>query len=135
MEDPATGPEDAADDVLLTTPGRREDLEEAPTLQQGTPYEKRPFKRSKGSATRHSQGPAKRELNRQVRGPEFSTSRKLKGHGAGAVSVRDLKSLVGLEENNKPTYTRNEQVLFENTTKVRMLVEQMESKGEKKDEA
>jgi hypothetical protein len=134
-EEPAGGAEDAAEDVLLTTPGRREDLDEAPTLQQGTPHKPVDVDKRKGSATRHSQGPAKRSLNRQTRGPEFSTSRKLKGHGAGAVSVGDLKSLVGLEENIKPTYTRNEQILFENTNKVRMLVEQMESKEEKKDEA
>jgi len=51
------------------------------------------------------------------------------------VGVPDMRALVGLEENDKPTYTRNEQVLFENTTMVRSLVEQMESKEEDKDEA
>jgi predicted HAD superfamily Cof-like phosphohydrolase len=46
----------------------------------------------------------------------------------------DFKSLVGLEEQEQPTYTNDETVLFRNTTKVRRLVEAMERKEEEKDE-
>ena len=46
----------------------------------------------------------------------------------------DFKSLVGLEEQQQPTYTDDEAVLFRNTTKVRRLVEAMERKEDKKDE-
>ena len=41
----------------------------------------------------------------------------------------------GLEEQEEPTYNKNETVLYENTTKVRRLVEQMEKKEATKDEA
>jgi hypothetical protein len=46
-----------------------------------------------------------------------------------------MRALVGLEENMKPTYSKDETTLFENTNKVRMLVEQMESKEEEENEA
>jgi hypothetical protein len=46
----------------------------------------------------------------------------------------DFKSLVGLEEQQQPTYTNDEAVLFRNTSKVRRLVEEMERKEDKKDE-
>ena len=75
----------------------------------------------------------KRELKRMVRGPEAGTTSRTKF--PGRVGIPDLKSLVGLEEKIKPIYTRNEQILFENTTKVRSLVEQMEKKGDREDEA
>ena len=40
----------------------------------------------------------------------------------------------GLEEKKQPTYSTSETILFENTSKVRMLVNQMEKKEVKKDE-
>jgi len=129
-EDLAGGAEDAADDVLLATPGRRED---GGTKHQGAPHKPVSVDKRRGSATRHSQGPMKRELKRTVRGPEGGTTRRTLH--PGKVGLPDMRALVGLEENVKPTYTRNEQVLFENTTMVRSLVEQMESKEEDKDEA
>ena len=53
----------------------------------------------------------------------------------GAIdAVADFKSLVGLEEQKAPIYNKNETALFENTTKVRMLVEQMEKKEVVEDE-
>ena len=42
--------------------------------------------------------------------------------------LRDEEVRMGLEEQKQPTYNKNELTLFENTTKVRMLVEQLESK-------
>jgi len=75
----------------------------------------------------------KRELKRMVRGPEAGTTPRTKF--PGKVGIPDMKALVGLEENLKPTYTKDEHTLFENTNKVRMLVEQMESKEVDKDEA
>jgi hypothetical protein len=69
-----------------------------------------------------------------VRGPEGGTTKRTVH--PGKVTPADLKALVvGLEENIKPTYTRDEEILFENTTKVRRLVEEIESKGKKEDEA
>ena len=118
------------EEVLLTTPGRREDN---PTRHQGAPHKPVDVDKRRGSANRHSQGPMKRELKRMVRGPESGlTSRTVH---PGRVGLPDLKALVGLEENEQPTYNRSEAALFENTTKVRMLVEQLEAKEANKDEA
>ena len=75
----------------------------------------------------------KREIKRMVRGPEMGTTSRTVH--PGKVGVPEMKALVGLEENVKPTYTKDEHTLFENTNKVRMLVEQMESKEVDKDEA
>lgn len=119
----------AEDDVLLSTPGRREDN---PTKHEGAAYKKVPVDKRRGSSQRHSQGPMKRELKRAVRGPEGGITSRTKF--PGKISPAMLKANIGLEEKIKPTYTRNEQTLFENTTKVRYLVEQMENKGKKKDE-
>jgi len=124
------GGEAEEEDVLLSTPGRREDN---PTRHEGAAYKKVDVDKRKGSSQRHSQGPMKRELKRMVRGPEAGTTSRTKF--PGRVGIPDLKSLVGLEEKIKPIYTRNEQILFENTTKVRSLVEQMEKKGDREDEA
>ena len=41
--------------------------------------------------------------------------------------IRD-RSLVGLEENKAPIYNKSERSLIENTTRVRLLVEQLEKK-------
>ena len=124
------GGEGEEEDVLLSTPGRREDN---PTRHEGAAYKKVDVDKRRGSSQRHSQGPMKRELKRMVRGPEAGTTSRTKF--PGRVGIPDLKSLVGLEEKIKPIYTRNEQILFENTTKVRSLVEQMEKKGDREDEA
>ena len=118
------------EEVLLTTPGRREDN---PTRHQGAPHKPVDVDKRRGSANRHSQGPMKRELKRMVRGPEAGLTRRTVH--PGRVGLPDLKALVGLEENEQPTYNRSEAALFENTTKVRMLVEQLEAKEANKDEA
>jgi hypothetical protein len=64
-------------------------------------------------------------------GTEVNTDRKT---WPGKTTTDQLKRNIGLEEDNKPTYNRNEQALFENTTKVRRLVEQLEAKEVDKDE-
>jgi hypothetical protein len=68
-----------------------------------------------------------------VRGPEMGTTSRTVH--PGKVGIPDMRALVGLEENMKPTYSKDETTLFENTNKVRMLVEQMESKEEEENEA
>ena len=124
------GGEGEEEDVLLSTPGRREDN---PTRHEGAAYKKVDVDKRRGSSQRHSQGPMKRELKRMVRGPEAGSTSRTKF--PGRVGIPDLKSLVGLEEKIKPIYTRDERILFENTTKVRLLVDQMEKKGDREDEA
>ena len=74
----------------------------------------------------------KRSLASAARGPELVRTKR--GTFPGRITTNALKANIGLEEKIKPTYTRNEQTLFENTTKVRHLVEQMENKGKKEDE-
>jgi hypothetical protein len=130
LEDAGEAPA-GEEDVLLTTPGR---VEDNPTRHQGSPYKPVKVDKRRGNSDRFSQGPMKRELKRMVRGPEGGTTKRTVH--PGKVTPADLKALVvGLEENIKPTYTRDEEILFENTTKVRRLVEEIESKGKKEDEA
>ena len=134
LGDDATAPtpeaDSGAEDVLLTTPGRREDGHT--TRHEGAPYKPVDVDKRRGNADRLSQGPTKRALNRITRGPEMGKTRRTVH--PGRVTTTDLKSLVGLEENNKPTYNRDEEILFENTTKVRMLVKQLEAKEEAHDD-
>lgn len=119
------------EDVLLTTPGR---VEDNPTRHQGSPYKPVKVDKRRGNSDRFSQGPMKRELKRMIRGPEAGNTKRTVH--PGKVTPADLRALVvGLEENVEPTYTKDEVILFENTTKVRRLVEQIESKGKKEDEA
>jgi len=66
--------------------------------------------------------------------PEAPVSRTTRSKLPGALGMPDFKSLVGLEEQQQPTYTNDEAVLFRNTSKVRRLVEEMERKEDKKDE-
>jgi len=128
--DDAGGAEAEEEDVLLSTPGRREDN---PTRHEGAAYKKVDVDKRRGSANRHSQGPMKRELKRMVRGPEAGSTSRTKF--PGRVTSADLRANIGLEEKIKPIYTRDERILFENTTKVRLLVDQMEKKGDREDEA
>jgi hypothetical protein len=56
--------------------------------------------------------------------------------GAGVGNPRgDMPDVrFGLEEQDTPTYSKSERILFENTNKVRRLVEQMKKKEASKDE-
>ena len=119
----------AEETPLLATPGRREDN---PTRHQGAPHIKKKVDNRVGSAEKHSSGPFRRELRRAVKGPEAgSTSRTLH---PGKTTLAALRSNIGLEEENRPTYTNDETTLFENTTKVTRLVEAMERSEAKKNE-
>ena len=123
------GEEPAEETPLLATPGRREDN---PTRHQGAPHIKKKVDNRVGSAEKHSSGPFRRELRRAVKGPEAgSTSRTLH---PGKTTLASLRSNIGLEEENRPTYTNDETTLFENTTKVTRLVEAMERSEAKKNE-
>ena len=123
------GEEPAEETPLLATPGRREDN---PTRHQGAPHIKKKVDNRVGSAEKHSSGPFRRELRRAVKGPEAgSTSRTLH---PGKTTLAALRSNIGLEEENRPTYTNDETTLFENTTKVTRLVEAMERSEAKKNE-
>jgi len=71
--------------------------------------------------------------------PEVPTARSNRSQFPGALdAIADFKPLVGLEEQEAPTYSDrahiNETTMFENTTKVRRLVEAMERKEVQKDE-
>ena len=146
--DPGAPTGGAADDILLTTPGRREDISEegSPTKHQGGPHiPKGPDRRS-----RRGTG-GRRRKNRKLAVPvETNTYRKNAGSGIGnprgdmpdvkfGLGSRNRKEDVdvrfGLEEKQEPTYSKSERNLFENTTMVRRLVEQLEKKEAEKDEA
>ena len=127
---PETPPEE--DSALLATPGRREDLDESPTKHEGAPYTPVADDKRRGSATQHSAGPMRREMRRMIKGPEMGATARTKH--PGKTTIASLKSNIGLEESKRPTYTNDESVLFENTSKVRRLVEEMERKEVKKDE-
>jgi hypothetical protein len=133
-EEGGEGAEAAGEETaLLATPGRVEDDPSRNTRHEGGPHKPRKgADRRKGSADQGSSGPLNRSLTRTVKGPEAgTTSRTLH---PGALGITDFKSLVGLEEQIAPTYNDDETVMFENTTKVRRLVEQMERKEVSKDE-
>ena len=127
--EPETDSVDAEDESpLLATPGRRED-----TRHQGAPHKPGPVDRRKGKKENLSAGPYTRGLRSEV-APEGPLGKSSRVIFPGVTKPINFKSLVGVKEQLQPTYTRDEAVLLENTTKVRMLVEQMESKGSKKDE-
>jgi len=110
---------------LLTSPARRED--------RPGPAQDRIPRRPDG---RRGSGPTRRHL-RSLVAPEVPTGRAEKrrvGHSIGRVGVPDLKALVSLEENNGSIYTKDEMMLLENTTNIRKLIAQLESKGAQKDE-
>jgi hypothetical protein len=126
------------DSALLATPGRREDNRKKnlpqKSGQQGTGHKKRPGadRRAKGGS-----GPRSRRIK------TLHTSEALAGHSdrsttpPGASNIRGFTAAdvwSGLEEQQQPTYTDDEAVLFRNTSKVRRLVEAMERKEDKKDE-
>ena len=125
------GGEDAApeDTLLATPPGRREDN---PNKHQGAPHI--PVKSD--SRQMGASGPRSRKLRSQAKGQETNTYRKNAGSGIGNPRARSGKTDVrfGLEESGVSTYNSDEKVLFENTTKVRRLVEQLEVNGADHDE-
>lgn len=119
------GEEGGEESSLLTAPARRED--------RPGPAQDRIPRRPDG---RRGSGPARRHL-RSLVAPEVPSGRGEKrrvGHSIGRVGVPDLKALVSLEENDVSIYTKDEAVLFENTTNIRRLIKQLENKEAQKDE-
>jgi len=123
----ATEPAAGEESPLLTTPGRREDN---PTRHQGAPH--KPVKVDNRSSS--GTGGRRRKIRREAVPLELSTYRKLAGSGMGNISRHMTDVRFGLEENKQPTYSKSETNLFENTSKVRMLVSQMENKEAETDE-
>ena len=112
-------PEGGEEDVLLTTPGRRED-----NKHQGAPYV------AKESDLRRSTGPTRRHF-RNLALPEAPRGRSDRsttpqGH------ITDVT--FGIKRQNESSYSTSEKILLENTTKVRMLVEELEKKEAEKNE-
>jgi hypothetical protein len=125
------GPEAAGEESpLLATPGRREDNPTRNTRHEGAPH--KPV--AVDNRTMSGTGGRRRKIRRSAVPIELSTHRKLAGSGIGNLSPKMTDVRFGLEEKNKPTYTRDETILFENTSKVRMLVDQMENKEVETDE-
>ena len=114
--------------LLATPPGRREDN---PTKHQGAPHT--PVAADK--RTRRGTGGRRRKIRREAVPIEISTYRKNAGSSIGN-PLGDMPDVrFGLEENREPIYNNDEMNLFENTSMVRRLVEQMETKEvEEKDE-
>ena len=112
--------------LLATPPGRREDG------HQGAKHI--PVKSD--SRRRGSSGPRSRSFRREAQGVETNTWRKNAGTGIGNPGTRSGKTDVrfGLEEQEEPSYTKDEITLYENTTKVRNLVALMERRGPREDE-
>ena len=124
-EDPAATPDEES--TLLTTPGRREDN---PTRHQGAPHKPD----GPDGRTASGTGGRRRKIRHEAVPVELSTYRKLAGSSMGNMSHHTTDVRFGLEEKKQPTYSTSETILFENTSKVRMLVNQMEKKEVKKDE-
>ena len=126
------------DSSLLTAPARRDDLSE----EDERHYEKSSYKTvaKRGGDTRRNVGPRRRNIKNTAI-PETSRLATDRSRSPGKVAVShlgldkiDFKSLVGLEEQKQSIYTSSETRLMEDTRKVRMLVEQLESKEAEKDE-
>jgi hypothetical protein len=116
---------------LLDTPGRVDDG--SGTRHEGAKHKPAAWDNRRGSADRGGSGATRRADRRAAKGPEAGLTKRTLHPGAPDLAI-DFKKLVGLEEKMAPTYNTNEKIMFENTTKVRRLVEQMERKEVKKDE-
>ena len=115
------------DSALLAAPGRRED--------DVRHYEKSSYSAKNGRSDKrrkYATGPHRREDWGHK--PETGTLRSQRVRTPGSISMADFKSLVGLEERKAATYTRSEINLAENTSRVRLLVEELEKKEAAKDE-
>ncbi len=115
---------------LLATPGRVDDNPTKNTRHEGAPH--KPV--AVDNRTRSGTGGRRRKTRRSAIPIELSTHRKLAGSSVGNLTKTMPDVRFGLEEKKQPTYSRNETILFENTSKVRMLVNEMENKEADTDE-
>jgi len=125
------GEEDAG--ALLTAPGRVDDGSGHTSHYRGG----RKYERKDGindGRERGAPGPTRRKFRRQAQGVELNTYRSTVGAGVGNPRGDMPDVRFGLEEQDTPTYSKSERILFENTNKVRRLVEQMKKKEASKDE-
>jgi hypothetical protein len=123
------------DSALLTTPARKEDLEEAGPKRH---YAKGSYRKVAADG-RKSTGRTRRETKNAVKSEVAGLSTP-RARNPGRMRPRDLaignmelKSMLGLDEKKEPIYN-NESRLIENTNEVRRLVEQLEAKEAQKDE-
>ena len=143
LDDEAAGAAEE-ESPLLATPGRRDDGsgymgEDSPDPSRVSHYGKsRKYVRKDGHNDGRDQfggGPTRRHTHSVARtSPEarYGTNRSL---FPGARDVTELFESLGLEEEEEqPIYNKSEMNLFENTSKVRRLVEQMEKKEVETDE-
>jgi hypothetical protein len=137
-EVPPEGEAPAADDTaLLATPAaRREDDNHTSRYKNGDTYQRKDGRNDGRSGS----GKFRREVRNTV-APEsrrYRSKRSVAGSSVGVVGLPDLRALVtegGQEEENQSIYNNSERRLIETTAKVRRLVEELEKKEAKKDEA
>jgi hypothetical protein len=124
------GGEAGEEPTLLTTPGRRDDGSK--NKHQGGPH----IPKGPDGRTTRGTGGRRRKTRKEAMPLEINTWRSNAGSSIGNPGTRSGKTDVrfGMEERQLPTYNKDEVALFENTTKVRMLVRQMEAKETSKDE-
>jgi len=117
------------ENTLLSTPGR---VDDNPTRHQGGPH----IPDGPDGRTMSGTGHRRRRTRKQAMPLEINTWRKNAGTGIGNPGTRSGKTDVrfGLEEQEGSTYNKDERTLYENTTKVRRLVEQMEKKEARQNE-
>ena len=114
------------EETLLTAPARRED---GATKHQGAPHKPS----GPDGRTRRGTGGRRRRIRKEATPVEISTYRKLAGSSIGNPRGDTPDVRFGMEEQKEPIYSNSELNLFENTTKVRLLVEQMEKKEKEAD--
>ena len=124
------GEGEGADTALLATPGRVDDNPKK-NLHQGGPHIPTP-----GGDNRRSgrSGPNSRIIKTLHKNEAAGFSNRAKRPQGWIPKISSADVRFGLEEQQQPTYTDDETVLFKNTTRVRRLVEAMERKEDKKDE-
>jgi len=128
--DETTDTEAGDDSALLATPGRRED--KPTTRHEGGPHKP---KDTSDLRTRSGTGPRRRKIRKEAVPIELNTQRKKVGSSVGnpSLSIPDVR--FGLEEQKASIYNRSEKILFENTSKVRKLIAELDKNEAKKDEA
>ena len=106
------------EDTLLATPGRRDD-------GHISVYEKSKYVRKDNWNDKRSageSGPRRRKIKNSAT-PEKPRGKSMRSTRPDGV-ISDVR--FGLQEEVEPTYSVNERTLFEQTSKVRRLVEQIE---------
>ena len=123
-------PGEAPETALLQAPGRRDDGSDIRHYKKGS-Y-KTVEKRGGDRRRRNRAGPRRRTEDGSL--PEIPLMRTSRAQAPGKLVSADFTSLVGLEEQKLSIYN-SEAKLAESTLSVRKLVEQMELKEAKDDEA